>query len=631
MGQGMNRELLLEQNLKAWEIRYPGSRHKIEDRYKEWKNKKEKGISVDAMQALDGNIILKVTKDGKQRYLGGKRNCKAPIETWADAQGSLERTTLYFIGGIGNPYYIEQLLQKRIEGQRLNIIIYEPSEEIFFTAMEAFDLTDILKEQSDCIIVIEGLSGVSINNVIERMITVERFDGVKTFLLPNYYRIFPDEMMEYAKTIRKQCDSCASAINTRVRFSAVYAQNMFANAHFLLDGYKTRQLAEVIPRDIPAIVVAAGPSLDKNIDELKRAKGRSFIIAVDTAIKPLLKRGIMPDMFAIVDGKKPLELIQYEGAEKIPLLTSITAANPVLSYHKGMKFFFNEGDGYINEIYALNGKSFESVACGGSVATIAFSLAFMIGIDTVILVGQDLALTGNKTHADGTFHEHMGEVDTSRYRTVPGNVEEKVPIRGDFWMYLNWYNDYIKSCKEYRKAFRVINATEGGARIENTEIMSLREAIDNECVKEVDIASCLQKLTPVLNSEEREKSLQYLHDTPQRYHEMAEDAVNINTQYKKLKKICTSRNINMKSYENTLKKIKKFTKKLENNRLYYEPVKESLALANYVVQSEQHEEKDSLKEEGKEIARQGIIYTDMVRQCAELFEEYTKETVGKAE
>ena len=71
-------------------------------------------------------------------------------------------------------------------------------------------------------------------------------------------------------------------------------------------------------------------------------------------------------------------------------------------------------------------------------------------------------------------------------------------------MYLNWYNDYIKSCKEYRKAFRVINATEGGARIENTEIMSLREAIDNECVKEVDIASCLQKLTPVLNSEERE-------------------------------------------------------------------------------------------------------------------------------
>lgn len=49
------------------------------------------------------------------------------------------------------------------------------------------------------------------------------------------------------------------------------------------------------------------------------------------------------------------------------------------------------------------------------------------------------------------------------------------------------------------------------------------------------------------------------------------------------------------------------------------------------MQSESYDVKDSLKEEGKEIARQGIIYTDMVRQCTELFEEYTKETVGKAE
>lgn len=45
------------------------------------------------------------------------------------------------------------------------------------------------------------------------------------------------------------------------------------------------------------------------------------------------------------------------------------------------------------------------VATGGSVATNAFSLLYKIGLKTIILVGQDLALTGNKSHADGTFQE----------------------------------------------------------------------------------------------------------------------------------------------------------------------------------------------------------------------------------
>ena len=80
-------------------------------------------------------------------------------------------------------------------------------------------------------------------------------------------------------------------------------ENILCNAKYVIKGYKTRQFVDVIPRNIPAIIVAAGPSLNKNILELKRLKGRAFIIAVDTAIKPLLNAGIIPDMYAVVDGK----------------------------------------------------------------------------------------------------------------------------------------------------------------------------------------------------------------------------------------------------------------------------------------------------------------------------------------
>lgn len=58
--------------------------------------------------------------------------------------------------------------------------------------------------------------------------------------------------------------------------------------------------------DTTGIVVAAGPSLNKNINELKKAKGKSLIIAVDTALKPLLRAGIVPDMFLLLMHKNPL-------------------------------------------------------------------------------------------------------------------------------------------------------------------------------------------------------------------------------------------------------------------------------------------------------------------------------------
>lgn len=622
----------IENNLCAWEKKFPGSRIEIEEKYKEWKiyRTENTDIVVDTELASDGNVILKVTKDHKTRYLGGRRNSIEPVDVWYQTIGRVEESAMFFFGGIGNPLYVKKIIENQTT-KNVSIIIYEPSREIFFTVLENIDIVDILESRADCIFIVDGISGIEINEVIKKMISVVMMEHVRTIILPNYDRVFSEKIMEFAKNIRRQCDVCAAAINTQVRFSNVYAMNMFSNAPFLLDAYKTKQLTEVIPRDIPAIVVAAGPSLNNNIEELKRAKGKAFIIAVDTAIKPLLKRGIVPDMFAIVDGKKPIELVQDDEAKKIPLLTSISAAHGVLAYHTGMKFFYNEGDTYINSMFFMNGKVLEPLACGGSVATAAFALAFMIGIDTVILVGQDLALTGNKTHADGTFEEKMKEVDTSHSMMVPGNVEDKVPTRMDFKLYLDWYNEYIKECKDYRENFRVINATEGGARIENTEIMTLKEAIDRECTKEINIQERLSRLQPVLSGEERQRALNFLQKTPEHYRQMKEDALSINRLYNRLNKICSNSKINLKSYENVLKKIKKITKKIETDSIYYEPIKESLALANYVVQSESYDVKDTLKEEGKEIARQGIIYTDMVRQCAELFEEYTKETVGKAE
>ena len=347
-------------------------------------------------------------------------------------------------------------------------------------------------------------------------------------------------------------------------------------------------------------------------------------------MKPLLRNGIIPDMYAIIDGTKPLELVAVEESRNIPLLSEVRAAHAVMDYHKGKKFFFREFTPYFDRMYEMNHKEWAAMDVGGSVATAAFSLACYLGLGTVIMVGQDLALTGNKTHADGTFKEKMEELDTSKMKMVPGNVEEKVPTRPDFDHYRIWFEDFIARWKNMYPNFRVINATEGGAKIEGTEILTLKEAIEKECKIEADVSANIEKLEPMFNPEEQKKILVYMKDTPKKFHEMAVNAAAGKKLYQKLDKLTQNHNMDNAAYDKLLKQIKKNTKKIEKNQ-NYSLVEETLGRANSILKTSQYIEYGSFEEECKEIARRGILFMELVEECANLFEGFSDEVFGKIE
>ena len=85
--------------------------------------------------------------------------------------------------------------------------------------------------------------------------------------------------------------------NTLVRYTDVKAKNTFYNLPYLYEGYSIEELEGILPSEVPTIVVSAGPSLNKNIMDLKKAVGKACIIATDTAMKPLLNAGIIPNLF----------------------------------------------------------------------------------------------------------------------------------------------------------------------------------------------------------------------------------------------------------------------------------------------------------------------------------------------
>lgn len=612
---------MYEKNLRALSKQYPGMDSLIQDA----RERVEEEIELIEEKSFGGENILKICRNGHTCYLNGKRNTKEPAQMWVESQKTLFPNAPVFMMGIGNWTYLEELVEKT--KNRIVVFVFEPSLKIFLYFLEHVDITGWM-EKHLIVFWVKGVPEMDSNHMrhlLRSLLNYETLNLSRRLIVPNYDVLFLEETLEFVRQCRNIANEELVQRNTKMRFSAVLAKNLLFNIQYLLDGYSTLQLSNMVPEKIPAILVAAGPSLNKNIQELKRAKGKAFIIAVDTAIKPLLKAGIVPDMFAIVDGKKPLELVATKGADQIPLVPTIVSASEVLSYHKGMKFFYTEGFSLVDKILFQYMPIESVVPSGGSVATSAFGFLYRIGVKTIILVGQDLALTNNRSHADGTFQEKMEELDTSHCIMVEGNCEEKVPTREDFKTYLEWYEKYIEGCKKETPNFTVINATEGGARIKHTEVMTLNEAIDRECTEEKDFQAFFAGLKPMFHTEESRKWVEdYLDSIPEKCNILQSDARKTLKLYQKLDKICSRRNIDKKEYLNLLKKLEKKIQTIESQEVY-DLVQEVMSEAHYILKNEQFMEYSSLQEEGKEVARKGVLYMELVAECAGIFREYLED------
>ncbi len=549
-------EALRDKNLNLLEKRFPGILKMIEE-------KKEELLTIESVTvaeetAFTGEQILTVTKNGRRLYLAGRRDPLAHPRNQVSVLGRIFANAPVFLLGMGNIHYLEELADKA--DQDAIFLIYEPLFSVFNKQLERVDFEKFFANRT-VVLIIEGINDEGLEGIIATMLQGDKIPFMKYFVLPNYVELCKEQVSRFLDLLLKKASHYYVSVGTKMFFSSYQAENFYQNVTYIPENYKAFQLFRLTPSDIPAFVVSAGPSLNKNIKQLKRAKNKSFIIAVDTAVKPLLREGIEPDLFATLDGIKPLEVIETEQAKNLPMLTKVTAAHSIMDYHTGKKFFYNEGYQYVHKLFEMNDKTIEGFPTGGSVATLAFSLACHLGFRKIIFVGQDLAYTGNKSHADGTFQEVMPKEDTEKFIKVPGNYEDEVPTLKNLDGYRKWFWEYIEWWQK-RHDTEFINATEGGARIEGTKLMALADVIDQECNKEVDIKACIDSLEPVFNEQEQEKIIAYFHDTPNQVHAIVTLAQEGKKLYAQLDKLCKKGNLDKRAYVKILKKVKRNRKKI---------------------------------------------------------------------
>lgn len=614
---------IYEKNMSALRQKYPVWAEQLEHI-----KRKKRNFNVIAEQSLMGDTILKVDDNGRVLYLNGKYAPSAVVERWLWQQGKIEEYTPVVIIGVSNGCHIRRIMEA--VPKTSNILIYEPSFELFRRAIEEVDLSFLFQLDVPVGIIVEGMNEVEAEAYFHLMISYDNMTFLKCYTSGNYSSLFREQVEGFVKKLKAYIERLSVTWNTLVRYTDVKAKNTFHNLPYLYEGYSIDALHGILPEDIPVIVVSAGPSLNKNIMDLKKAVGRACIIATDTAMKPLLNAGITPNLFVIIDGLKPGVLFEHKDLSKVPMVTMTGVSIEPMKCHCGKKFFYNSNSPLEQKILTdlsekeKKNRILPALVTGGSVANSAYSLGVYMGAKTIILIGQDLAMTGNKTHADGTFQDKMDEIDLHNggYFEVDAVGGGKIWTRDDFDRYRKWFEEYAKEWKH----ITMVDATEGGALIRGSKVMTLKKAIQKYCKRDFNVKWHIDHCKKLFTGENRQVALTYFIDSEKKLAEIKKKAKEGLRNYERLEKVLQKPSVTDSELQKILKKIKKTNNYMERDYMA-ETVMDSLSGIEYTLRPSIYKVHEDRASELLDVAEQGKVMLYGIAVGADEITQLAKETI----
>ncbi len=224
--------------------------------------------------------------------------------------------------------------------------------------------------------------------------------------------------------------------------------------------------------DKPALIISTGPSLNKQLALIEQYKDHFVTIAVDPAVPILQQWGIVPDFVLTIDPRKRPYWEQDALDARTTFVVEVGAC-PDGAWSHADHYLMTAGHSHVYALLKKLGAEVAWIETGGSVSSNGFSLAMHLGCNPIVLVGQDLAWTEGKDHADGYTSQYSQEALKKRHDRgydIVGYGGQLVRTEPQLLFYKSWFEQKIQQNPHKT----VINATEGGAIIEGALAQSFR-------------------------------------------------------------------------------------------------------------------------------------------------------------
>jgi len=260
---------------------------------------------------------------------------------------------------------------------------------------------------------------------------------------------------------RLVAEAMVSVVNSRfspdnAAFLARFESNrsLIASDHDVAELFGSRPGCE-------AWVIATGPTLARHYEHLRSARGRPeppILIAVDTALVPLLNNGIRPDFVVSIDHLTTARSLPANESKDLPLVYFPMLETALLSAWQGRRYAAYAPTPLYEQLRRDMPRGM--LHAGGSVLHSAVDLAVKMGARKLLFFGVDFALVGGQAHAGWASGELAPQFNTSDW--VLNGYGQRVKTLLNLRTYLYALENYIAT----HPSVTFLNTCREGALIE---------------------------------------------------------------------------------------------------------------------------------------------------------------------
>lgn len=482
---------MLEKNLNALELKKPELAQKLRDMPRP---------ELEVYRAVSEDIII--AYNGVCLH-SDENPVKEAEELFAPKIPFDGPNSIFIIYGLGLGY----LFKRSTISVNGKIILYEPFIDVLRFTLEYVDFS---KEIADDNIYI----CTSLDEIMQ--ILNEKYligDSLEISFLPEYLKLdmsyiskLTERIVSFIKT--KQQDQ-----STVLNRSLEWTLSCLKNADEVIKTPEINIFEDQFSK-YPVLIASAGPSLEGNLDLIKKNKDKFILVAVNTALRALLKNDIIPDFCVVAESFNiDYQFKDLKNLDKVhfilhPRVTDFIWKLPAQKY-----LYLTQTDGFSNWINDLTENKFHLLPSAGTVSLIAFYVATNVfKSKNIILVGQDLAFVDNKFYSESAMGDiEQIEIEGNIIKAKAANLArekglqnletllinnslgEKVLTGRDYNEYIYQYEDIIGN--ELPRDTKVFNTSLKGAYIQGMIYKPLEDIIPELKSLDIDVSETKLKLT----------------------------------------------------------------------------------------------------------------------------------------
>lgn len=422
----------------------------------------------------NGLTTLKVRVGAESFYLHSTRNPQEEAEHWMEGFDLAPEAGPFLVYGLGLGHHLRAL---RAAFPQARIGVVEANLALLQVVLEKGNLRDLLEDERLTLLAASPQKLQEDLSQWLRALTEEERRHFRLLYHDPSLRAAPPE----AKDVREVFEYHQSAEQAARKLPFSQEYHTHREAYLRGEAAPGRAFSQLLGRfeGFAAVVVGAGPSLDLNVHHLREVGDRALIVCVDVAVKTLLAHGVTPHVVATLDPQ--IHTAKYsrffDGLENPPgMLLHSLGSCPALTalYPHDRRFCFIRSEDLKDERVGHLGLGPPDVLeKNSSVFFMAMNALQQMGVTVMVLVGSDLAVLRDRTHTTHMHTEPLDEATWEGLREIPGYHGGWVRTLPVFYLFLRNIENFVKE----NPALKIINATEGGARIAGVSQWPLEKVV----------------------------------------------------------------------------------------------------------------------------------------------------------